>query len=119
MDANEKRLAAALAAVASYIQTEEEALVMPAPKRPEPRRFDQGNLWSLAGRQCKIITTLASVQTIHEGDDIFLINLIEERDVSAGSLPIGNISANELDIRIVNKDRLYDAGNENSPFRNC
>jgi hypothetical protein len=64
------------------------------------------------------VTTLASVQTIHEGDDIFLINLIEERDVSAGSLPIGNISANELDIRIVNKDRLYDAGNVNSPFRN-
>ena len=51
MDANEKRLAAALAAVASYIQTEEEALVMPAPKRPEPRRFDQGNLWAMSGRQ--------------------------------------------------------------------
>ena len=45
MEANEKRLAAALAAVSAYIQTEEEALVMPAPKRPEPRRFEQGNLW--------------------------------------------------------------------------
>jgi hypothetical protein len=51
MEANEKKLAAALAAVTAYIQTEEEALVMPPPKRPEPRRFDQGNLWSLAGRQ--------------------------------------------------------------------
>jgi hypothetical protein len=51
MDANEKRVAAALAAVSAYIQTEEEALVMPAPKRPEPRRFDQGNLWALSGRQ--------------------------------------------------------------------
>ncbi|MDX2452453.1 hypothetical protein [Desulfosarcina sp.] len=51
MEANEKRLAAALAAVSAYIQTEEEALVMPAPKRPEPRRFEQGNLWGLAGRQ--------------------------------------------------------------------
>ena len=51
MDANEKRLAAALAAVTAYIQTEEEALVIPAPKRPEPRRFEQGNLWGLAGRQ--------------------------------------------------------------------
>jgi len=51
MDANEKRLAAAIAAVASYIQTEEEALVMLAPKRPEPRRFDQGNLWAISGRQ--------------------------------------------------------------------
>ena len=51
MEANEKRLAAALAAVTAYIQTEEEALVMPAPKRPEPRRFDQGNLWAMSGRQ--------------------------------------------------------------------
>jgi len=51
MDANEKRLAAALAAVTAYIQTEEEALVMPAPKRPEPRRFEQGNLWGMSGRQ--------------------------------------------------------------------
>ena len=51
MDANDKRMAAALAAVTAYIQTEEEALVMPAPKRPEPRRFEQGNLWGLSGRQ--------------------------------------------------------------------
>jgi hypothetical protein len=51
MDANEKRLAAALAAVTAYIQTEEEALLMPPPKKPEPRRFDQGNLWALSGRQ--------------------------------------------------------------------
>ena len=51
MDAHEKRLAAALAAVTAYIQTEEEALVMPAPKRPEPRRFEQGNLWGMSGRQ--------------------------------------------------------------------
>jgi hypothetical protein len=51
MDANEKRLAAALAAVMSYLQTEEEALLIPPPEPPEPRRFDQGNLWALAGRQ--------------------------------------------------------------------
>jgi hypothetical protein len=51
MEANEKRLAAALAAVTAYIQTEEEALVMPPPERPQPRRFDQGNLWGLSGRQ--------------------------------------------------------------------
>jgi hypothetical protein len=51
MDANDKRVTAAAAAVMAYIQTEEEALVMPPPKRPEPRRFDQGNLWAMAGRQ--------------------------------------------------------------------
>jgi len=47
-----------------------------------------------------------------------LISLLEERDVSVGSLPVGNISANELQIRVLNKDRMYDAGNPNSPFRN-
>ena len=51
MDANEKRLAAAVAAVMTYIQTEEEALVMPPPERPQPRYFEQGNLWALSGRQ--------------------------------------------------------------------
>jgi len=51
MEANEKRMAAALTAVMAYIQTEEEALVLPPPERPQPRRFEQGNLWALAGRQ--------------------------------------------------------------------
>ncbi|GAB6904195.1 conserved hypothetical protein [Desulfosarcina cetonica] len=51
MEANEKKLAAALAAVSAYIQTEEEAILTPPPERPAPRRFDQGNLWALAGRQ--------------------------------------------------------------------
>ena len=51
MEANEKRLVAALAAVTAYIQTEEEALVLPPVAKPQPRRFDQGNLWALAGRQ--------------------------------------------------------------------
>jgi hypothetical protein len=51
MEANEKKLAAALAAVTAYIQTEEEALVLPPPEKPRPRRFDQGNLWALSGRQ--------------------------------------------------------------------
>jgi hypothetical protein len=36
MDANEKKLAAAFAAVTAYIQTEEEALVMPPPSGPSP-----------------------------------------------------------------------------------
>jgi hypothetical protein len=74
--------------------------------------------WSHANRQCKIILLLNSVQTTHEGDEIFLIGLLEEREVKEASLPIGNISANELQIRIYNKDRIYDAGNTNSPFKN-
>ena len=66
MEANEKKLAAALAAVSAYIQTEEEALVMPPPEKPRPRRFDQGNLWSLAGRQGMMqMRTLMQMKTFN------------------------------------------------------
>ena len=66
MEANEKKLAAALAAVAAYIQTEEEALVMPPPEKPQPRRFDQGNLWAMAGRQGMMqMRTLMQMKTFN------------------------------------------------------
>ena len=51
MEASEKKLAAALAAVSAYIQTEEEALVMPPPVKPEPRLSKTPNLWGVGGRQ--------------------------------------------------------------------
>jgi len=66
MEAYEKKLAAAVAAVMTYIQTEEEALVMPPPAKPQPRRFDQGNLWALAGRQGMMqMRTLMQMKTFH------------------------------------------------------
>ncbi|HHV41481.1 MAG TPA: hypothetical protein GXX72_01345 [Clostridiaceae bacterium] len=49
-------------------------------------------------------------------DDIISINLLEEREVSQGSLPVGNISANEIDIRLNNESRKFDAGNRQSPL---
>jgi hypothetical protein len=51
MEASEKKLAAALAAVSAFIQTEEEALVMPPPEKAEPRLSKTLNLWGLGGRQ--------------------------------------------------------------------
>ena len=66
MQANEKKLAAALAAVMTYIQTEEEALVMPPPEMPPPRCFAQGNLWAMAGRQGMIqMRTLMQMKTFN------------------------------------------------------
>jgi len=70
--------------------------------------------WSHEGRQVKITEFFTSIQETYYGDDILLINLLEEREVSQGSLPIGNISANEIDIRLYNRDRRFDAGNYNS-----
>lgn len=72
--------------------------------------------WSHAGRQCKILEFFTSIQEVYEGDDILMINLLEEREVSQGSLPVGNIAANEIDIRLVNSNRKFDAGNTQSPL---
>lgn len=72
--------------------------------------------WSHAGRQVKILEFFTSIQETYEGDDILLIHLLEEREVSQGSLPVGNISANEIDIRLNNSTRKFDAGNKQSPL---
>jgi hypothetical protein len=72
--------------------------------------------WSHPGRQAKVLEFFTSVQETYEGDDILLIHLLEEREVSQGSIPVGNISANEIDIRLDNSSRKFDAGNKQSPL---
>jgi len=72
--------------------------------------------WSHANRQAKILEFFTSIQQTYETDDILLINLLEEREVSQGSLPVGNISSNEIDIRLINKNGKFDAGNRQSPL---
>jgi hypothetical protein len=70
--------------------------------------------WSHPDRHAKILELITSIQEIYEGDDIISINLLEEREVSQGSLPVGNISANEIDIRLNNQSRKFDVGNKQS-----
>lgn len=72
--------------------------------------------WSHPSRQVKILEFFTSIQETYEGDDVLLINLLEEREVSQGSLPVGNISANEIDVRLNNVTRKFDAGNTASPL---
>ncbi len=72
--------------------------------------------WSHPDRHAKILELITSIQEIYEGDDIISINLLEEREVSQGSLPVGNISANEIDIRLNNQSRKFDVGNKQSPL---
>ena len=72
--------------------------------------------WSAVGTCVKIAEFYTSIQEIFLRDDIFQINLLEEREVSEGSLPIGSISSNEIDIRIYNENRIFDAGNTASPL---
>ncbi len=72
--------------------------------------------WSHAGRQAKVLEFFTSIQETYEGDDILMIHLLEEREVSQGSLPVGNISANEISVRLDNSSRKFDAGNTQSPL---
>lgn len=72
--------------------------------------------WSHPGRQAKILEFFTSIQETYEGEDILSINLLEEREVGQGSLPVGNISSNEIDIRLNNESRKFDAGNTESPL---
>ena len=74
--------------------------------------------WSHTGRQVKILEFFTNINEIYEGDDIFSINLVEEKETSHGSLPVGNISSNEITISLSNENRKYDAGNRQSSLYN-
>lgn len=74
--------------------------------------------WSHEGRQAKIIEFFTSIREIYETGDLISIRLLEEREASQGSLPVGNISSNEIALALNNDDKKFDMDNENSPLKN-
>ena len=72
--------------------------------------------WSKGGTNAKIVEFFATLNQTYTGSDIFQMNLLEEREFSTGTLPIGNIASNELVLRLNNAHHLFDAGNADSPF---
>lgn len=72
--------------------------------------------WSHEGRQVKILEFFSSLAEVYEGDDIISVRLLEEREFGQESLPIGNISSNEVEIRLLNEDGKFDVDNINSPL---
>jgi len=72
--------------------------------------------WSHPGRQVKIAEFYTSIQETYEGKDLLSVSLLEEREVTQGSLPVGNISANEIRISLANKGRKFDPDNKQSPL---
>ena len=74
--------------------------------------------WSHPGRTVKIAGFFTVLIETYTGDDVFQINLLEEREFSDGTLPIGNISANEITVQISNADHRFDAGNVDSQLYN-
>jgi len=74
--------------------------------------------WSLPGTCAKIIEFFTSIREVYETDDLISIRLLEEREASQGSLPVGNISSNEISLTLNNEDKKFDVDNENSPLKN-
>lgn len=67
----------------------------------------------------KIVEAFTSMTEIFEGDDLAYVAVLEEREISNdGSLPIGNITANELEIQLVNKQDRFNPGNIYSKYHN-
>lgn len=69
------------------------------------------------GSVVKILECFTAVIEIYEGKDIISLNLVEEREPQGATIPIGNISANELTVRLNNLDRRFDPGNPDSRLR--
>jgi hypothetical protein len=74
--------------------------------------------WSLPGTCSKIIEFFTSIREVYETGDLVSLRLLEEREASHGSLPVGNISANEVTIVLNNEDKKFDVDNEQSPLKN-
>jgi hypothetical protein len=74
--------------------------------------------WSHAGRCAKIIEFFTSIREVYGTGDLMSLHLLEEREASQGSLPVGNISSNEIMLALNNEDKKFDIDNENSPLKN-
>lgn len=83
--------------------------------------------WNIPNRIVKISEFYSLFKETYNGDQVSSINLLEERVIEEGSLPVGSISSNEIDltmnnIRItVGDDEIIDPffpDNPNSPYHN-
>ena len=72
--------------------------------------------WSHEGRQAKIIEFFTSIREVYETGDLVSVRLLEEREASQGSLPVGNITANEITLVLSNESHKFDPDNEQSPL---
>ena len=72
--------------------------------------------WSRPHRVVKIVEFYTGIVETYYDDDILNMSLLEEMLISDGSLPVGNISANELDLKLQNVEDRFFVGNTSSPI---
>ena len=83
--------------------------------------------WSAINTMAKIIEFFTVVIDDFTGADIVSMEILEEREIKNGSLPVGNISCNELNLTLQNIRRAkygttyddpFSYGNTTSPWHN-
>jgi len=72
--------------------------------------------WNDGFRVVKIVEFYTAIVETYTDDDILSIELTEENEIADGTLPIGNISSNELDLRLQNVEDRFFVGNTDSPI---
>jgi hypothetical protein len=69
-----------------------------------------------AGSCACVLEFDATVTETYENDDIVELQLLEELEADAGTLPVGNVSANEIRVAFNNIDGRFFPGNAGSPY---
>lgn len=70
--------------------------------------------WSKSGTVVKISEFYTAIVRTYEDDDILSLKLLEELEYKDGTIPIGNVSANELDLSLENVTDRFFSGNTDS-----
>ena len=70
--------------------------------------------WSKPGTVVKISEFYTAIVRTYEDDDILSLKLLEELEYKDGTIPIGNVSANELDLSLENVTDRFFSGNTDS-----
>lgn len=66
--------------------------------------------WSHAGRCAKVYEFFTSIIREYLSDEIFSMELLEERESDFATIPVGNISSNQITIKLFNLARQFDYG---------
>lgn len=74
--------------------------------------------WSAPHRNAKVCEMFTLISEEITGDDIYSLNVTEERELSDRELPLGTTSAGAITLTFFNRDRLYDWDNTSSKLYN-
>jgi hypothetical protein len=72
--------------------------------------------WSRAGTFAKIAESYSSIIREYTNDDILSMSILEETESSDGTIPVGNISCNEMDLTLQNLDNSFFPFNIDSEY---